>query len=379
MRIFSCAILILLLCSAAVKSQSFHPERNQAYRTYRFAEPEKQGEWGLEIKNLNFFQNNEYFTPLNRGYTLTGSLVEPSFYYQPGERARIRLGLNYLLYSGEPSPDKVRPVVSMEVAFPHMHLVMGELYGNIYHNLPEPMFCFDRVFYDHSETGIQLILDGWGIHNDTWINWENFILWGDREQERFTFGNSGYWSVLDETAGPKFKLLFHTLITHRGGQINITDDPIQTLLNHATGLEMIQFFGEEGKMKHAGIRGSLFHYADLSPEKELPANEGYGIYGQAFLFWQNLGIDLGYWYARSFIPLRGEPLFGSYSFYDPGYFERERQLFTGKVKYNIDLMEQLNLILRMDGYFDPVDSSMDYGFGIYLIYHDMFKITKFDR
>lgn len=65
-------------------------------------------EWAIdstEVKNLNleinstlFFQDNEFDTPMMRGYTLPGFQFRPSISYRPNENVNVDLGV-YLFLS----------------------------------------------------------------------------------------------------------------------------------------------------------------------------------------------------------------------------------------------------------------------------------------
>jgi len=84
----------------------------------------------LHIVNKNFFKNNEYFNPIEEGYTLIGFLAEPSLVYHPGKTTRLEAGVTLLKYQGRGGFYLSEPLLRLQYhPAPFFQMIMGRLYG----------------------------------------------------------------------------------------------------------------------------------------------------------------------------------------------------------------------------------------------------------
>ena len=149
----------------------------------------------FNLRNINFFRDNEYQGNLTKGYTLPGFRLLPSVSYQPLKILNLEVGaymLHYwgankypnLNYSDMPSWKgeqtqsgfHVLPFLRAQVALtPNFQIVIGSIYGSVHHGLIEPLYNPETALSGDPETGLQFLWDTRWFKFDTWVNWESFI------------------------------------------------------------------------------------------------------------------------------------------------------------------------------------------------------------
>ena len=326
-----------------------------------------------------FFNNKEFFNPYQPGYTLLGYYIRPAVEYYPGPNTMLRAGVHLLKYSGLGSYHQSVPLFTLHHRFsPGLELVAGSLYGSLNHGLIEPLFAFERVFTNHNESGLQVLIDRGFIKADIWLNWEKFIFKGDPFQEEFTAGFSS--QIFTGGSDKSFRISFpvQLLATHKGGQIDASAESLQTLVNYAAGVHIDKDMGHSF-IKSFGFRGYLAGFSDFSNSYRYPFKNGWGLYPNLYADtkWAEAGI--GYWRGNQFIAPRGEPLFQSVSQVDPDFAMSSRELITGKVIVNRSLTTGINMGLRFEFYYDRPGKSFDHTAGLHLMIDERFFITRVHR
>ena len=169
-----------------------------------------------------FVRDAEYFLPYTKGYTALGFIFDPSFLYKINEKASIRAGIHLMAFAGDHKTIRnVSPILSLTFQpVQWLTLTGGTLNPGIYHFLYEPMYDFDRFFYDNQEMGLsaKAITKYW--FSDMWCNWEDFIIPGSDFQERFTFGWKNDFHTPKIAHKAQIDIPFHLMMNHRGGQID---------------------------------------------------------------------------------------------------------------------------------------------------------------
>jgi len=330
------------------------------------------------INNTNFLKNNEYFNDFTDGYTLLGFILQPTMSYYPGKQIKIQGGMHLMKYSGRDFFTKFAPLLRVQYQpDSRFSLVMGSLYGTVFHRLPLPMFKFEWYLENQLENGVQLLFDNRVFEGDVWINWRQFILKGDPFQEKFTFGVSSRSKPISLTNKIDLTIPFYTTITHAGGQIvaDTLETRVETLANFATGFK-IGIPSVNGWIKRYQVEFLTYSYHDLSPNKRQVFSNGYGFYPAFSIFTDQLKLATGYWLSSGYISSRGDHLFSSVSEKKPGVFAEDRQLISVMVSWNKEINKNTRLVLSGMGYHDIDLATTDYSFGLYLLYNSSFLIKR---
>lgn len=320
---------------------------------------------GLRFQSTAFFKNNEYFHPLIEGYTLPGFQFQPRFYYEADEKFAFEAGVHLTQISGTKGLKSVEPLLRASwKATKNFSVVLGWLNGTTSHKLIEPLYQWERLYTHPLEYGVQFLVDRPDFKLDTWIDWERYIELNDPFQEELTFGLNSK-TLLAKTGDWEFWLPLQSTIKHQGGQITSIDEPLKTLVNYTTGINLT--YSAKGTL----IKKFLFDiyyvgYNDFSPQKKQPFKNGYGIYpvvtADAGLF----RASLGYWRAHQFISSKGEPLLQCVSPTDNKVNYPDRYVITGKLSFYKQIFENINFAAYAESYYDARLSQLDYDYGISL-------------
>lgn len=329
-----------------------------------------------------FVRDAEYFLPYTKGYTALGFIFEPSFLYKINEKASIRAGIHLMAFAGDHKTIRnISPILSLTFQpVRWLTLTGGTLGSGIYHDLYEPMYDYDRFFYDNQEMGLSARTNTKYWDSDMWCNWEDFIIPGSDFQERFTFGWRNDFHAPEIANKVQINIPFHLMMNHRGGQIDAVEDTcIETLMNVATGINA------DITIKDKVIITPdipFFFFSNRSNEEHIHTHyqNGYGIYPQVCI--QNTGVkhhwkvNAGYWYGNKFISGRGSYLFQSRSYFDEAFERQYRHLITGKVSY-IYHYKKFSFGGEFQLYYDTDEASTDISAGIYMRFEQLFKIHTF--
>jgi len=330
----------------------------------------------LRIENFNFVKNNEYSGDFADGTTWIGYLASPKLVYYPSSNIRIEAGARFQKYSGREDFTETEPVFSVNYqASDKFNFILGNLNQNNNHRLSEPLFEPERFFTDDAENGFQILYQSERFSLDTWINWEEFILEGDPFQERFTFGISGNYRLNKPLSKNNFSIPVQVLFTHRGGEIDSSDDSVQTIGNFSSGLRFSRKI-ENSRFTSWNIETLAFYFTDNSSDKEFIFDKGHAFYPQIGVNTNHSQIKLGYWNAYHFAASRGSELFQSVSYSKPGIFEDRRELTTLHYSYDQEISKGIHFGGKLDLYYDLKNSDSSYATAIYLRINGDFFLKK---
>jgi hypothetical protein len=365
-------LLILFSICKDVKAQY----GNRIYITDRGISAADSQQLFFRFRNATFINNKEFFNPYQPGYTLIGYFIRPLIEYNAGPGTRITAGAHLLKYSGVGKFTRYVPVFTFHHRFSSgVEMVFGSLYGALDHGLIEPLFSFERVFTRHNESGLQLLVDKERFKADAWIDWERFIFTGDPFQEEFTAGFSSTLLVSGIGSPLRVEIPIQFLATHKGGQIDLSDERLQTLVNMAGGVHVDLITGQDF-FSLISFRGYLALFRDLSNEFQYPYDNGWGIYPNLYVRTRLFDWGIGYWRGTRFVAPRGEPLFQSVSQVDHELATDHRMLYTSKLIYNRKLLAGINMGLRFEVYYDPFLSNFDHTGGLHIMIDERFFITR---
>jgi len=331
----------------------------------------------LEISNINYLKNNEYFGKVIEGYTLFGFNIAPKLTYSPNSKVKLSAGANLLSYYSREDETKVSILLSFQYKLlPKLDFILGNIYGTVNHKLIDPLFDYERYLYDNIENGIQFLWNGDRFTADLWLDWQQQIFYDDPFQEKFNVGLSSNY-ILVKNDNDQLSIPFQNLIRHEGGQINSNRSaPLKTIYNSAVGLSYLKT--THSKYIH-NIRLSSYwvNYQDLSITKQQMFIDGEGSYSTLELFNNSIDFLLGYWYGKQFVAPSGNPLFESYSRTNIFIEEPKRSIIMGKVSYHKDIVAGLNLGFRFDSFYDMDDSNLEYFWSILIVFNDKFLLRSF--
>lgn len=320
---------------------------------------------GLLFQSTAFFKNNEYFHPLIEGYTLPGFQLQPRLYYEANEKFTLEAGVHFSQFSGTKGLKSIEPLFRASwKATPNFSVVLGWLNGTTSHKLIEPLYQWERLYTHPLEYGAQFLVDRPGFKLDTWIDWERYIELNDPFQEELTFGLNSKILLL-KPGNWEFWLPIQSTIKHQGGQITSVDEPLKTLANFGSGLN-VAYNAQGVFLKRLLVDIYMVGYSDLSPQKKQPFKNGYGIYPSVTAEMGLLRASLGYFRAHQFISSKGEPLLLCVSTTNPSLSIPDRYVVTGKLSFYKRIFENISFGAYAETYYDTHRSKVDYDYGISL-------------
>lgn len=363
-------ILILFFTFIHVYSQ--YPEKY--FTEYETLNKKDSGTIKLNINNINFLKNNEYFNEIVEGYTLLGFWCRPNISYQISEKSEVAAGLDVLKYSGREGVYKILPFFRFRHVFnDNIELVMGNLYGRLDHHLAEPILDPELTIRDKQENGVQFLLKSEYIKSDVWINWEHFIMLGDSAQEQLTGGTSTLISLTGTNEELKLEIPVQLILTHKGGQINVGNSALETISNFGTGFN-VRIKTDNSFLKSLSFENMGFLYKNLSPEKKRVLNSGWALYPAVVAesgWWQ---CKLGWWHSNKFFGPRGEDIYQAISPANLGYFENKRDLGVLKLGLFNKYAGKVLLAAQFEGYYNPTTKLFDYNYGLQIVYNGIFRL-----
>ena len=158
----------------------------------------------LHVEGATFFIDNEYFGDRLSGYTLPGFVLQPKVEWNLTPKVSLTGGLHWLYYWGArdypattaygayPMYDSVSNVLHLlpwlqtKIHFsPDLELTLGCLDVDG-HDLPMPLYNFERSTVADPETGFRLKYWGEWLKMDFWCDWREYIWDRSSVPERFT-------------------------------------------------------------------------------------------------------------------------------------------------------------------------------------------------
>lgn len=366
MKKFSLVKLLPLFIIILFLNPSLAQNSNSPFLHFKEFQKSDSSKLFLRFENFNFVKNNEYSGDFTNGTTWIGYVASPKLVYYPSSTFRFEAGVRLQKYSGRENFSETEPVFSaIYRPSDEIHFILGTLNQDNNHFLSEVLYEPEQFFTQNSENGIQILYQSRRLRMDTWVNWEQFILAQDPFQERFTFGVSGDMRINNLTSSYKISIPFQVLFTHRGGEIDNSEDPVQTIGNFSSGLQFSKTI-ENSRITSWNFRTLAFLFSDNSSKKEFIFNKGHALYPQFELTTKHSQIKIGYWNAYHFAASRGSQLFQSISYSKSGYFEDRRELATFNYCYDKKITTGIHFGGKLDLYYDLKNSKESFATMVYL-------------
>lgn len=355
--------LVFLFSTTIVFSQSYE---------YFFSDDYKNtdsSKFSISVDNVNFIKNNEYFNDFLKGYTLIGYFIKPTVIYRPYKILNIHAGVFLRKYFGAKDFIYAKPVFSIRY-FPNknLSLLFGELHGTLNHELTDFVLFNENFFTNNSENGIQLIFDNGRIRSDTWLDWKQYIYENSDYPEILLFGTSNRFNILNSNDKNILNIRLSAVASHVGGQINISDEPVETIINTITGFEYEYKFDINEYISNIKFF-SLHHFAfDSSPNKRLAYSNGYGILTGIELSNRIFDFKFHHWFGNKYFSKFGNPMFQSISTIDSNFNKETRAFFKTHLFWVYDPLKYFKLGAGTDFYFNIHNKKTDYSFGFYILF-----------
>ena len=345
--------LFTVLLIVVGQALSLHAQQyNPFYSHYSSFKPEAKENLYFRFENLNFAKNNEYNGEFAKGATYFGYLATPKLIYYPTSNFRIEAGVRLQKYSGLSDFSESEPVFSIHYqANEKLSLILGSLNQEDNHHLHEAIFEPERFFTDKGENGIQVLYNSKFLKADTWINWEQFIFQNDPFQEVFTLGLSADFRLNNPESSHSLSIPMQVLFTHKGGEIDSSEDNVQTIRHLGTGLVYKKTF-ESSRIRNFNTEVLYFQFSDNSSFKEFVFDKGEGIHFRIGAETKHSNLKFGYWIGDKFNSSRGSALFQSVSVVKRTHIEKRRDLVTAKYRYQKPIVEGILLGGQIDVYSD---------------------------
>ncbi len=320
-------LAIALALSAAQNVRAEEPEANVT---------EKENKTSVSVDALAFFRDNEYDSKLTAGYTLPGAWVRPKLEYAPNANIHLELGAHALFFDGAnkypcyayhdighwkgnqyQSGAHVLPWFRAQVRMRGVSVVLGDIYGDTFHDIITPLYNKEQVMSADPEMGAQILVSHRGFSMDAWVNWQSYQFKEDTHQEAFTVGVAAR-----QRLGSHVSILLNALAQHRGGEQDKTDLHlgVQTIYNGSIGVGYSSGDMPAGRAVNSyGAEANLIGCYQQSG-KLWPFDSGIAMHAEGRMeLIRCLSLRLGYLYAPGdFISLYGNPFFSTVSVKDAG-------------------------------------------------------------
>ncbi len=206
---------------------------------------------------------------------------------------------------------------------------------------------------------------------------KTMIYAGDPKQEE-VYGGISLRKDIDLGNDNSLFFPIQGLVYHKGGAIDSSPDPLQTMMNLAFGM------GGNFKRRSAVVRSiepSLYYvyFNDFTVQRQLDFKDGRGWYAN-FMAEFNRGIKLmlSYWDANEFISLIGGQLYPSVSsgFKKPYVVQPERQLLIFRFMQDIPLGKNIYLTTRIEPFYDFSRKRVEFSHGLYITFRDRLTLWE---
>ncbi|MEO6813680.1 MAG: hypothetical protein ABI172_07090 [Ginsengibacter sp.] len=367
--------LLFLICSLSVNAQVDYP----TFKNATIINPADSQQLSFNLYNLNYINNTEWFGNIPLSGTLFGYQIIPEIEYQISPKLIIKGGIYLQKEFGRPNYTTIAPTFSVKYRAKHSSYIIGTLEGNLNHGFIEPIYDYKLIINERLENGFQFQVDTKPYTHDLFINWRRAIHPGDDFKEEFDIGYSGKLNVINKKTF-NLNIPIQLLYSHKGGQVDTLNTPLQSLTNFATGASLT--FNINKKLLQKIVFDNYYvNYKDISGQKKQPFNEGNGFLSHLLFGFKNIGIDLRYWYGDGYIGPRGMALFQSVSEKYPGLVEKRRELIIASFIYDKEIFKNVNFDFRFIPYKDLREkmssgTGLEYSYEMYIKYALKVNIKK---
>ena len=366
---------ILLVTCFNVNAQVDYP----VFKNKTIINPDDSQQLSFNLYNLNYINNSEWFSNIPLSGTLFGYQLIPEIQYQISPKLFIKGGLYLQKEFGRAGYTTIAPTFQVKYRAKHSSFIIGTLEGNLNHGFIEPIYDYKWLLKERLENGFQFQVDTKPYTHDLFINWRKAIHPGDYFKEEFDMGYVSKLNIINKEK-VNLNVPIQLLYSHKGGQYDSLNTPLQSLTNFATGLSFTYNFDKK-LFKKIVFDNYYVNYKDVSGQKRQPFNEGNGFLSHLLFQFKNIGIDLRYWNANGYIGPRGMALFQSVSEKYPGLVEKHRELLIASFIFDKEIYKNVFFDFRIIPYKDFVEkissgTGLEYSYEMYIKYILKVNIAK---
>ena len=329
----------------------------------------------LDIENVNFFKNNEYFNPYVEGYTLIGYWLKPQVVFNAGERLSFNAGFHAQKYSGVDGFSQFRPLFSVRfLTGKNSKLVFGNLNSSLQHNLTDYLLNQEYYLTQNCQSGLEFIYQGSAFKTDTWIDWRQFIFKDSPFPEILLFGSSNSLQLFKKPKSSLF-LQLSAVASHVGGQIDASSTNVQTIINSQSGFD---YFIKTERQFLNSMRLFSHYYTSLdqSPTKSLKYLYGYGINSGLEFSSDYFDIRFEHWFGEYYFSKFGNQMFNSMNIEFPRITEDKRAFVNTHLFLKYTRVKFMRIGLGVNLFYDLYNQHLDYSMGFYLKTDLKFKLIE---
>lgn len=367
--------LLLLAVTFNASAQVDYP----VFKSKTEINPADSQQLSFNLYNLNYINNSEWFGNIPLSGTLFGYQIIPELEYQISPKLIIKGGIYLQKEFGRTEYTTIAPTFSVKYKAKHSSYIIGTLEGNLNHGYIEPIYDYKLIINERLENGFQFLVDTKPYTHDFFINWRKAIHPGDNFKEEFDIGYVSKLNVINKEK-LNLSLPIQMLYSHKGGQVDVLNTPLQSLVNFAVGPSITYNFNQRLLQKIV-FDNYYVNYKDISGDKRQPFNEGNAFLSHFLLQFKNLGLDLRYWNGSGYIGPRGMALFQSVSEKYPGLVEKHRELLIASFIYDKEIFKNVNFDFRFIPYKDfrekiSSGTGLEYSYEMYIKYALKVNIKK---
>lgn len=291
----------------------------------------RKGQLSVDVDNLSFFTNNEFNSTVRKGYTLPGFWLQLKAVYHPLSNLKLEAGVHSIWFWGTTKYPAfaykgmatwggqdyahnvhVLPFYRVHLALSkNVNVILGNLYGRSSHRLIEPLYNPELSLTSDPEHGVQLLYRTKWMDLDGWVDWMTYIYNLDTKQEAFIAGVSARLKANAPESRWHVYFPVQGLAHHKGGEIDATDENIQTVMNGALGVGLM--WNVKGRVvKNINMEIDAVGYS-CQKGTIYPFERGRGYYAKYAMQLNNFNLNTSYWACENFVPILGSPFYGAVS------------------------------------------------------------------
>ncbi len=224
---------LLLLATFNANAQVDYP----TFKNQTIINPADSQQLSFNLYNLNYLNNTEWFGNIPLSGTLFGYQLIPEIEYQVSPKLMIKGGIYLQKEFGRPNYTTIAPTFEVKYRAKHSSYIIGNLEGNLNHGYIEPIYDYKLIINERLENGFQFLVDTKPYNHDLFINWRKAIHPGDKFKEEFDIGYVANLNVVNKNNWD-IHLPLQLLYSHKGGQYDSLNTPLQSFTNFATGVSV---------------------------------------------------------------------------------------------------------------------------------------------
>lgn len=339
---------ILLSLFITINAETLQTESFSQENTFR-----------LQLENVNYFVNNEYFNDIQTGYTFPGTWLRPSLVWELNSAISFNGGIFLQKQFGTDTVAISRLSISAVWKINRdLKFTIGDYDAVNSYQLPTQLLDKEAYFISPFDQGILLEWMPSRLESRVWVSWERYITAGDPFREEIFGGLSGIYTLYNKSQ-LSLKLPFGFTAYHKGGQIDASSMNKQNLFNRYCGIQ-----GAFGKV---GLEANYLAFSNNVDVPETAYDKGKAIEFSVVYRPERWSFKAAYWYGDMFYSPLGKPIFKNISSINDVNNEPVRRLLNGEIDYKVAIGSSAHFAFNSGLYYDLSTTTLDYGFSVSLI------------